>query len=465
MALDTRGFADGALRGFEVMDNYYRRQHSLKQADEQMTMARENQAISLKAHDQQMKLAQERSDRERSEFDAKYGTVGEDGERIGGWLAKQRAQQGKVADAQLAASQSKQKLSDYQLNQAQKTNYIRDNLPLVQNAWKRYNDSGEVDPVLDNEYIRGSAYDPRRYLSKKVNHAFDVIESKLPQIAQGQVKSDDPDFVSALGVMYEGQVKASIGQQDPITGKTIRDAKLGGVHLANDIDPNQLGDQPGIVLTTMVDYGDGKWVAKPVTNNRSTDLNDTVKVIPLNRAMKDITSQLALRRQAASSDAYKQVFGKSRQNQSKYDDAIVALEKEKMKAIAQVLSPESEAGQKQIAAINAQFDASAQNLQQRLLGEQRSNARTTTGTTQVPQWAGGNPVKLKFARALQANGYDVGQMPKADLDDAWKAERESRLAADNSQLVGQYKNRGAADADNAENAGQSHLMSVMGYRP
>ncbi|KUI98934.1 hypothetical protein [Vibrio sp. MEBiC08052] len=462
MALDTRGFADGALRGFEVMDNYYRRQHSLKQADEQMTMARENQAMSLKAHDQQMKLAQERSDRERSEFDAKYGTTGEDGKRVGGWLAKQQAQQGKVADAQLAASQSRQKLSDYQFNQAQKTNYIRDNLPLVQNAWKQYNDSGEVDPVLDNEYIRGSAYDPRRYLSKKVNRAFDVIESKLPQIAQGQVKSDDADFVSALGVMYENQVKASVGQQDPITGKTIKDVKLGGVHLAKDIDPNQPGEQPGIVLTTMVNYGDdGKWVAKPVTNNRSTDLNDTVKVIPLERAMKDITSQLALRRQAASSDAYKQVFGKSRQNQSKYDDAIVALEKEKMKAIAQVLSPESEAGQKQIMAINAQFDASVQNLQQRLLGEQRSNARTT----QVPQWAGGNPVKIKFARALQANGYDVGQMSTDDLDDAWKAERESRLAADNSQLVGQYKNRGSAGADNAENSGQSHLMSVMGYRP
>ncbi|MDW6094065.1 hypothetical protein SBX64_16115 [Vibrio rhizosphaerae] len=475
MALDTRGLMDGALRGFEMMDNYYRNQHSQKYADEQMKMARENQAMSLKAHDQQMKLAQERSDRERSEFDAKYGPADANGNRTGGWLAKQQEQQGKLADAQLAANKSKQELNKYQLNQQQKTNYINENLPVLQSSWGRWMTTGESDDIFDNEFIKGSSYDPRRYLSPKINDAFDVIESKLPQITQGQIKSDDPEFVSALGVMYEGQIKASVGQQDPITGKTIKDAKLGGVHLASDIDPHQPGDQPGIVLTTMVDYGAGKWVAKPITNNRSTDQNDAVKVIPLERAMKDITSQLALRRQVASSDAYKTLFNKGNKKQSKYEDAVVDLQKEKVKALNQILSPETEEGQKQIAAINDQYNSSVQELRHLFLGRQsgggneQSNHSPKPGKTNVPQWAKGDPAKLQLARALQANGYDVGNMTEKDLNDAWtiKQEKENeirRIAREKGQalqLVEMYKDP-KKNASEIEGLEMARAMSGFG---
>lgn len=425
MQLDTRGFMDGALRGFDMMERHYQNQQSLRQADERMKMDKENHTLGLKEHDQQMRLRDAQEQRANEEYDLKYGAVGEDGKRTGGTYQEDRDRQLKLSDAQLAANQAQQKLSEYKLNQAKKADYIQSNLPLIKNAWDRFNKTGEVDDVLKSEYVAGGPYDPNRYLDKNVNQAFDVIETKLPELVQGKGNMNDPEFVNALGVMYQDNVKAVVGQQDPITGKTIKDAKLGGVNLAQDIDPNTPGDQPGLILTTMVNYGDGNWVAKPITNNRSTDQNDTVKVIPIEAAMQDITGQLGLRRQAATSKAYKDVFGepdktRMKEVQPKIDSAIIDLEKERAKALSGLdkvaLTPEQYDASVQD--INAQFDDAKRNVVSAFT--QQSTQPGNQASTNVPAWANGDPQKIEFAKGLQAYGYDVGSMSTKEIDDMYK---------------------------------------------
>ncbi len=430
--LDTRGFMDGALRGYDLMDRHYARETSLRQADERMKMAKASHEMGLKQADQQMRLAAERSAQDKAKFEYDYGTVGEDGQRTGGRLADadERAKKEseatlKLRDAQLKASESTIEMNNYNFTQSKKKNYISENLPLIQQMWKRSNETGEFDDIFDNPNIKGGAYDPRRYLDKKVNAAFDTIEEKLPQIVQGNGSYEDPEFVDALGVMYQNQIKGAVGQQDPITGKTIKDAKLGSVHLAQDINPDIPGDQPGIVLTTLVNYGDGKWVAKPITNNRSTDPNDTVKVIPLETAMQDITTQLGLRRQASTSKAYQQLFGtKNKDNENKLNDALIDLETEKAKAIGKldksVLSDEQY--QSTVQQINAQFEQSKQTLTRQLSGSSSDDTGSHhSAQTSVPTWANGDQKKLAFAKALQAQGMDVRSLTPDELQSRYDA--------------------------------------------
>ncbi|PWI34829.1 hypothetical protein DI392_00675 [Vibrio albus] len=442
--LDTRGFMDGALRGFDMMDRHYTREHSLRQADERMKMQRASHEMGLRQAEQTMRLQSEQAerskaqaDRDKVKFERDYGTKGEDGQRTGGRLAEldDRAKKESEAtlrlrDAQIEASQSTIETNAYNLTQTKKKNYLSENLPLIQRSWDKWNKTGEVDDILKNEYVAGTAYDPARYLNKEVNSAFDTIETKLPEIVQGNGSLEDPELVDALGVMYQNQIRGAVGQQDPITGKTIKGAKLGGVHLAQDIHPDIPGNQPGIVLTTMVDYGDGNWVAKPITNNRSTDPNDTVKVIPLETAMKDITSQLALRRQASTSKAYKQLFGtKDKGNENKLNDALIDLETEKAKAIGKLdkSTLTDEQYQATVQQIESQFDQSKQILKRQLSGN--SSGETVShqpAQTNVPIWANGDQQKFAFARAMQNKGINVAAMSIQDLNDAWLLNEEDR---------------------------------------
>ena len=82
--LDTRGFMDGALRGFDMMDRHYARENSLRQADERMKMDKEKHQAGLRSHDQQMKLAGEEAERKRQEHERLYGTTDENSNHVGG---------------------------------------------------------------------------------------------------------------------------------------------------------------------------------------------------------------------------------------------------------------------------------------------------------------------------------------------------------------------------------------------
>ena len=436
MGLDTRGLMDGALRGYEVADRHYARQDSLRLADERMQMQRDQNAMSLRQAEQQMKyqeqqmaLAQAQADREEENYTRLYGEKGEDGKRVGGTVNEDRKRQKEVSDAQIEASKASTEATRQESERNKRAQAITDSMPVIQQGWDTFNSTNQISDVFDKEYIKGSKYDPRTYLDKRLNHAFDVIESRLPEISGGKGGLNDPEFVDAVGVMYENNVKAVIGQQDPITGKTIENAKLGGISLANDIDPNTPGDQPGIVLTTMVDYGDGKWVAKPITNNRSTATYDTVKVIPIQTAMKDITSQLALRNKVATSKTYQRLFKEKstkaeQEAQTQYQSAIVKLEEAKQKAIseAQSMNPDDA---ELVNTISARYDEAMANVKYQLLGSSSDgSAKPSSRQTNVPTWAAGDPQKLSFAQELLKSGRDVGAMSTEELDARWKFNRD-----------------------------------------
>jgi hypothetical protein len=448
MALDTRGFMDGALQGFNVMDRYYTNQHSLKQADERMEMDKANNAASLKHYDQQrreseqsMKLRDAKAAQDSQLFDIEYGKVDENGIRTGGRVAEKDKQESQLTSAQIsaqkasmAANQAQTKYNNYKYNQQVRIDFKNTKMPIIMNAWDRFGTSNEVDEILDNPHIKDGELDPRRYLDKKVDQAFRVIGTLMPEVANGNIKPNDPRFADAIGVMWDRNIKAVIGQVDPVTGKTIKDAKYGGVNLVQDIDPNREGDQPGLVVTSLVDYGDGKFIPKPITNNRSTDQSDTVMVIPVETAMKDITSQLRLWRKATTTEAYKKVFGNTKESKeavAHYQEQAAKIENTRLTSIGKIDSTMGDYDD-QVAKINSEASQAKVNLQQLYIGDPKGvgdDGKKDT-VSQVPAlWSGGDKTKQSFLRAMLKEGIDINSMTKEELDSALRLDQETKKNA------------------------------------
>ncbi|OOE43446.1 hypothetical protein [Salinivibrio kushneri] len=433
MGLDTRGFMDGALRAYDVADRYYQRKEDRKLQKEQLEQDRE-------VREQRMSLRQAEEQRRQKQFEYNYGKDGK-----GGALRDKQERDEKLFDARLKSQQTQQELNEYQLGQQKRTHFIQENSPLIQKGWKRWMESGEIDPVLDNEMIAGSAYDPRRYLDPEVNKAGELLETKLPAVLDGKADFNDPEIKSALNTIYSKNIKASIGQKDPRTGKVINDARWGGVTLAADINPEMEGEQPGLVITTEVSYGDDKWVPKPVTEGRGTG-DEQVKVIPLEQAMQDLTGQLAMRRQAMASPAFKSVFGgKGAEVDDAYQKEMASIESDRSKALAKLYSEQNgfdtkpEDVKQKESEINRIYDQRLSRVAQQYGIQNPDAGGLDESPAEVPaeveQWATDDPRKQYFLKALkqkghELSGYDVQTIERAFNDQLakQKAEKSSEVA-------------------------------------
>ncbi|OOE71707.1 hypothetical protein [Salinivibrio kushneri] len=428
MGLDTRGFMDGALRAYSIADRHYQRKEDRKLQKEQLEQDRE-------AREQRMSLRQAEEQRRQKKFEYNYG---EDGQ--GGALREKQERDEEYHHARMQSLKTQNEANTYQLGQQKRTDFIQENKPLIQNGWKRWMETGEIDPIFDNEMIAGRAYDPRRVLDPEFNKSAELLEAKLPAALDGKADVNDPEIKSALNTIYSQNIKASIGQKDPRTGKVIKDARWGGVTLAADINSDMEGEQPGLVITTEVNYGDGEWVPKPVTEGRGTS-DEQVKVIPLEQAMQDLTGQLAMRRQAMASPVYKSLFEpEDDETTQAYRKDLISLNKEEAKALADLEKNSAGLGsdgeskiESARARIKSTFDQQRARLKQTYGMEQEGQTGDASDTPRVPpaiqQWANSDPNKGQFLQALQQKGYKLEGYDPETIENAYQAQlRKAREA-------------------------------------
>ncbi|CZF79749.1 hypothetical protein [Grimontia marina] len=440
--LDTRGFMDTALRSFDVADRYFTRQED-----------REYQRLRDAKHDerfdQQMALRHAQDQRAQQAHEDKYGVDGE-----GGWLAVQRQREGELheknlslREAQIANTKSGQRRSDYLFQQDKRKAYIQENAPLLETAWQRYQKTGDIDEVFESEHIKGGVYDPRRWFDEELDGAAGTLEQRIPLVMKGEIGLDDQELNTALSVFYRSNLIASVGQTDPKTGKVIKDVQWGGATFSRDINPDMAGDQPGLVVHASMQYEgeDGRHM-RPITEGRSTDPGDKVKVIPLDAVMQDITGQLKMRRQAQLSPAYQSLFrGKETKAQAveqkamekEYRSAVLELEKERRKTKRESLEQTPEA----FDLIDKEFD------------EQRTFLDTMYKKGQLPrqsspadayeQWAADDPNKQGFLNALKERGQDFTQFDVQTLERAYTNEVNKQKAANAEAIAGKIRTENA----------------------
>ncbi|QPL52398.1 ATPase [Vibrio navarrensis] len=417
MALDTRGFVDGALQGFQVAEGHYQRkkdnerQDRLDERDEQRYQYEKTRLSQL-----------DEQDRKRYESEAKRADADLTLRQI---EAKQR---GTLLDAQISTQKSNKELHDFELGQKKKLAFMQENMPVIQSNLKGFMETGQLDPIFDHEYLKDSAYDPRRYTPRVMQAAFD-IEATMPKVLDGTISYRDPAFTKSLGVLLERNVKQGIGDVDPESGKKIANKEYLRHDFIADIDPNREGDQPGVVIGLKVTYEDGTSQVAPVTEGRKPGASEAAKVIPLDALMKDVTGQLSMAKQFFTSEHYANLFadkgGKNGDEVGKqWREAVTDLEKDRTKAINELMDPTPE----QIEALNVRFNERRTVIDQ-IYGKLgvESGGANNQAMNAASQWAGNDPQKQQFINEL--NPKDIANVPPEQLESEFQRAVKMREVA------------------------------------
>ncbi|MGY6511090.1 ATPase [Vibrio parahaemolyticus] len=415
MALDTRGVMDGLLRGYSTVKN-------IQNDEEQLQMQRDGIKENNRRYKERRQdtLARYAIDDERYQAEQKKEAerYQNEQERIKNNDAMSR----KVQNAQLASYDANLKQSNAKFNREQKLAYLQDNMPVIQDGVRRFMQTGEVDSIFDNDYVKGGAYDPRRYTPSLVRAAYD-IERTMPKVLAGEVDYRDPKFTASVAKFYENNVKQGIGEKDEATGKVIKDKEYLRHDFVADIDPNREGEQPGVVIGLKITYDDNSTKNVPVTEGRGTSPEEAVKVVPLDQFISDIGEQTKLAKQFFTSAHYNNLFGaKDGQNkelEKEYRQAIVDIAQDESKAISQLMNPSEE----EVAAVKRQFDE-RRSVVNSIYGKvtKTDNPGPTPGQSNASTaWANGDATKAQFLQELAtSHNIDPSGLSTAQLDDLYQ---------------------------------------------
>lgn len=431
MSLDTRGFMDGALRGFDLMERRYEsqdrkedRQRSLRQADEDRVENKRRYTDSV-----------ERQGRLDSTNEERY--------------QDQLARQNRRESRDEAAEQSRIEYNNTRTSQLKRQQFLSDNAVLLDAGWQKFQQTGELDSIFDDPHVKGGAYDIRRYTPQLLT-SFKNVEAKMPRVLSGELSADS--LVDDLDAIYRPNLNAAVGSKDA-SGKVIASTKLARVTQQADIDPDREGEQPGLVLGMEVFYEDGSSGGiRPVTKNRSTDKDDGVMVIPLESAMKDLTGQMNMARKASSSQYYNKLF-KPQDSKTSHE-----FEKEYRKAVNDVYSNSEKAKAKLLESaggmmtpeLKQQIESIDDQVKTRLeqvdalynkQGNKRQNTDIDKSQPAYKAWAT-DANKQAFIEALSKRGEDMSKATPEILDAAYTSlmnnKKKEQFATDAESLRMRY---------------------------
>lgn len=415
MRLDTRGVMDGLLKGYSTVKNIQndeeRMQMQRDRIDEDNRRYKEGRRDTLSRYE----IADERYEQEQEKEDQRYQ---DEQTRI----KKNDELDHKVKNAQLSSYNATLSQNKAKFNREQKLAYLQDNMPVIQDGVRRFMQTGEVDSIFDNDYVKGGAYDPRRYTPALVRAAYD-IERTMPKVLAGEVDYRDPKFTASVAKFYENNVRQGIGDTDEATGKKIKDKEYLRHDFVADIDPSREGDQPGVVIGLKITYDDNSTKNAPVTEGRGTSSEEAVKVIPLNQFISDIGEQTKLAKQFFTSAHYNNLFGAKDKNNKEYEkeyrQALVDIAQDESKALSELMDPTEE----EIAAVKRQFD-DRRSVVNGIYGKVTSteNPGPTPGQGNASTaWANGDATKAQFLQELAtSHNIDPSGLSTAQLDDLYQ---------------------------------------------
>ncbi|OBU37930.1 hypothetical protein [Photobacterium phosphoreum] len=442
MSLDTRGFMDGALRGFDLMERRYDRQdrkedrqRSLRQADEDRAENKRRYTDSVERQGRLDSTNEERYQAAQVKDEHRY--------------KDQLARQNRIEKRSAAADKSRIEYNNTRTSQLKRQQFLSDNSVLLDAGWQKFQKTGELDAIFDDPNVKNGAYDVRRYTPQLLT-SFKNIETNMPKVLSGEMSADS--LVDDLDAIYRPNLNASVGSKDA-SGKVIASTKLARVTQQADIDPTREGEQPGLVLGMEVFYEDGSSGGiRPVTKNRSTDKNDGVMVIPLESAMKDLTGQMNMARKASSSKYYNKLFKPqdsktSREFEKEYRKAVNDVYSNSEKTKAKLLES---AGGMMTPELKQQIESLDEQVKTRLgqvdalynkQGNNDSNAQISASQPAYKAWAT-DTQKLAFIDALAKRGEDLSKATPEVLDAAYTSlinnKKQEQFATDAESLRMRY---------------------------
>ncbi|AWK83819.1 hypothetical protein [Photobacterium damselae] len=366
MGFDTRGFMDGALRGFDTVSRIQDRQEAREQQKEDRI---ENNRRWQESHDQSLKQAAQAQENWNKSYELQQKNEQD-----------QTDYRNKMLGLSYADKKLKQEMHDFTMAKAQKDafyqdqqHFINNNAALLDNAWTNNLKTGEIDPIFNSPFVKGTQWDVTRYDDKTVK-AYRNIELNLPDVIQGRSNIDE-SMLNDLSTVLKGDLLREVkGSKDATGTKIIDDVNINGIHIAADINPELEGAQPGLVLNLDLTYKDEDGnISKgeaPLTEARSTSSHDNVKVIPVEKMMQYLSQGMQLSRSVDKSQYYNQIFHpdtvkKNQELEKEYRQYFGKVELGRAKAIAEALKNTigGTLTEEQMAVINKPFDEQLANAQ------------------------------------------------------------------------------------------------------
>ena len=443
----------GFLAGFQTMNDFQRGQKADAMAEKEMSLrdAMWNNTLDRQKID---------DDRYKSETDYKHGRDSLADTRYDAeqkYNHKQDAIRNSLDSARVGiakASEARQaKIDQYNLERNQRIDWGEQNKPVLyagMQAASQGQDPGDAYWNLVNSPEGkkwGSAYDIRTY-----NQDYQNAGRRLLSFANDIVKAGPPDTTSKEGIsalyskvntqqnrddmniLYKDRIKDGVGEFDPSVGKTIKDKEFDHFIVGND-DPNDAIPDGAIGIGLKVTYDDGSTAFKPVTNLRSTDKNDMVRLFGFGDIINDVgdrtrfASQVKDRLQAPMQAlGFSEGFDKKAYMKDITDAALKRDDK-----IAEVYAAEGvpkEEKDASVANIKANF-SSTRAMIDSLYGLSSGNEADP-----VASWVGNDPVKRRWAMNVGNREALMQMISTGGIDSAYQDDIKAGWTPGSKKQVG-----------------------------
>ncbi|EKS7767196.1 cytokinesis protein SepA [Edwardsiella piscicida] len=251
--MGIQGLAEGLLAGFNVADTALSRRDALKLREQENQRQQDNT-------DRLFNQTQEQN-RWNREYQQQRDAVQDKRWAMGQALAQERFNQERDEHA-------------YQRGQNEREQRLRQEMPLVKAGYDAlHNGQYEQANRIFSQVSADSPLHPAHYFGEQPLGVAKAIIQEVPRVLAGELDYNGPEAMAILNQAFDADLKRSVGQRDPASGKTITDTRL--IHLGRS------ADHKGFIGTLQVTYDDGSSAEKPLTRHGSADPRDTVPVIPV----------------------------------------------------------------------------------------------------------------------------------------------------------------------------------------
>lgn len=446
MNLDTRGLADGFIRGFRTMADYQAQQKADARADEAMAMQKQEYKDNKDYRDKtwQHGLDREAVADERYKDETKYNRGRQakidalNEKQTYAQMANDSARTGiarQSANIQAENAKQQSKLTAMQIDALESQRFTQDNWGLLRGGW---NNITAGRPVTEQQAAvlndpRAGAMNINKYTDKNYVSAVTGLQSNVSAIMSSfkpeQFHSQEfynqlnsPQMKQQMGIVFKDEIKRNVGYVDQ-SGKKVVDKEYGG------IVPQQDGS---LALEVIPVYEDGsKGEAQPVTVNRSNDPNDQVRTFAPSDIVGVINARANIAKAIKNPETLLQDIGVIPAGDVKgfrkeVADAIVSNKKDNARLDLEVakgnLTMEQATAQKQI-----NNDGLAQTIEsyKDVYGlndtPQTKTGNDNTAAQLITQWVGNDPQKQQYIQAAIKAGFDPQNGDVTQLDANYKA--------------------------------------------
>lgn len=291
MASGLGGLAEGLIAGSQI-GLALRKQEQSEQEQSELSKLREQQAkMQMSAEERaksQEQRAQESHVKDLSLTDLRIGLEKSREERaVKGEERALRAEEraARSEDRQLKLAEKQVAQFDWQVAQAKRAERDQNVAAMAPIEYQRVATGGQFSPEF-MEAAKGTRFDPvfmaKQEYKDSAKKAYEYTDELVNKMQSGEITLkdvNDPEYLTALDTLMKPDIEQGIGEKDPVTGKTVESKKL------KSIFPYE---NKGIVFEVETTLSDGTKYTAPVTEGRSMDPNDPVKVVPIDKFINHI---------------------------------------------------------------------------------------------------------------------------------------------------------------------------------